>query len=217
MTSDQTPFSIAVTGHRDIRPQDVPALRREVANIFEILRRRMPGRPLKLLSGIAEGADQLVAEVAHENRLLLAAVIPMPLDTYREQMSPAAQQKLDQLDALADSRILLPLDGRTADELRASEQARAQCYEALALYLVRNSHALIALWDGHRSDKAGGTCRVVNYARFGSDPAGAHNVETHCEAVYHVMTPRLSNPAPAPEIRTSVLEPLPPPAGTNVI
>ena len=209
MTSEPKPFSIAVTGHRDLRPQDLPALRHEAANVFKILRDQMPGRPLMLLSGIAEGADQLVAEVARENGVLLTAVMPMPFDIYREQMPPAAQQKLDDLYALADSRILLPLDGRTPDKLRKSEEARAECYEALAYYLVRNSQTLIALWGGRPSNKAGGTCRVVNYARFGSDPAGAQHVESHCECVYHVMTPRLSKPASAEQIRTSALKCLP--------
>lgn len=206
MTPEQTPFSIAVTGHRDIRPQDATALRQEVANVFKSLRDRMPGRPLTLLSAVAEGADQLVAEVALQSGLLLTAVIPMPLDIYRNQMPSDVQQKLDELYALAESKILLPLEGRTSDELRTSEEARADCYEALALYLVRNSQALIALWDGHPSDKTGGTCRVVNYAQFGSDPAGAPHVESHCETVYHVMTPRLSNDGPAEEVRTTILE-----------
>ncbi len=206
MNQPQTPFSIAVTGHRDIRPQDVPALRQQVANVFKTLHDRMPQRPLQLLSGLAEGADQLAAEVAVENSVSLSAIIPMPFDIYREQMPPVAQQKLDRLYALAHSRLLLPLDGRTPDELRSNEQTRAESYEALALYLVRNSQALIALWDGHPSDKAGGTCRVVNYARFGSDPAGAPHVESHCEAVYHVMTPRLSDPSPAEEVRTTALD-----------
>lgn len=209
MIPEQTPYSIAVTGHRDLRPQDVPALRQEVANVFKTLRDRMPGRPLILLSGVAEGADQLVAEVARENGLLLTAVIPMPLDIYREQMAPVAQEKMDELYSLADSKVLLPSVGRTREELSTSEAARADCYEALALYLVRNSHALIALWDGRRSDKAGGTCRVVNYARFGADPAGAQRVESHCEAVYHVMTPRVRDKGPAEPIRTVVLAPGP--------
>jgi len=205
MPPDQTPFSIAVTGHRDLRPQDLPALREEVANVFTTLRDQMPGRRLTLLSGIAEGADQLVADEALENGVQLTAVIPMPLEIYRDQMPPIVQQRLNELYALADSRVFLPLEGRTPDLLKTSEEARARGYEALALYLVGNCQALIALWDGRRSDKVGGTCRVVNYARFGSDPAGAQSVESHCQAVYHILTPRLSHPGPAQPIHTSLL------------
>ena len=206
MTPESIPFSIGVTGHRDIRPQDIPALRAEIANVFSSIRQQSPGSALVLLSGLAEGADQLVAEVAHENGVLLTAVIPMPLDIYRQQMPPAAQHALDRLYALANSKVLLPLNGRASDQLRTSEEARAECYEDLALYLVRNSQAMIALWDGQRSDKVGGTCRVINYARYGSDPAGGGDVESHCEAVYHIMTPRLSNAEPAEPIQTTMLE-----------
>ena len=206
MTSGQPPFSIAVTGHRDLRPEDLPALCREVTTIFESIRSRVPGRPLTLLTGLAEGADQLVAEVAQQNGVLLTAVIPMPLDIYAAQLPPQAQQQLETLYAGANSIFRLPLDGRTPEQLKNSETARAECYESLAIYLVQHCQALIALWDGRRSDKVGGTCRVVNYARFGCDPAGAQHIESHCEVVYHVMTPRLSSKEAVGPVCTTVLD-----------
>jgi hypothetical protein len=204
--AQSTPFKIAVTGHRDLRPNDLPALRREVGAVFDSLREQMPGRRLMLLSALAEGADQLVAEVAREHGVQLAAVLPMPLDIYRDTMPPEQQQRLDSLYARADLRITLPLEDRTPDQVRDSEDARAASYESLAHYLVGNSQALIALWDGKPSDKAGGTCRVVDNARFGKTPGSGQLVESHCEAVYHVITPRLSNGDVADEVRTIKLD-----------
>jgi predicted RecB family endonuclease len=199
------PYVIAVTGHRDLRPQDVGALREAVRKILVGIRSRVAGRPLLLLSGLAEGADQLAAEVALELGVPLGAVLPMPLDIYRVQMPEAAQKKLDELLALAKMRVELPLEGRTPEHLRTSNDALAACYEALALFLVRHGQALIALWDGKHSDKPGGTCRVVQYARFGATESG-EKVETRCEVVYHVMTSRLSGKGPAEKIRTVTLE-----------
>jgi hypothetical protein len=199
------PYVIAVTGHRDLRPQDLAALREEVRKVLVGIRARVGSTPLLLLSGLAEGADQLVAEVALEVGVPLAAILPMPLDIYRVQMPEEAQKKLDHLLAQAEMRVELPLEGRTPEQLKTSNDALAACYEALALFLVRYGQALIALWDGKPSDKPGGTCRVVEYAGFG--PSGsAEKVETRCEVVYHVVTPRLSDQGPAEEVRTVTLE-----------
>jgi hypothetical protein len=82
---------------------------------------------------------------------------------------------------------------------------RAACYEALALYLARHGRALIALWDGKHSDKPGGTYRVVRYACFGKLPGGAPQVESRCEVVYHVLTPRTSGHGMPDEIKTVAL------------
>jgi len=199
------PYVIAVTGHRDLRPQDLAALREEVRKVLVGIRARVGSTPLLLLSGLAEGADQLVAEIALELGVPLGAVLPMPLDIYRVQMPEAAQKKLDELLALAQLRVELPHEGCTPEQLRTSNDALAECYEALALFLVRHGQALIALWDGKHSDKPGGTCRVVQYARFGATES-AEKVETLCEVVYHVVTPRLSGKGPAEKIRTVTLE-----------
>jgi hypothetical protein len=199
------PYVIAVTGHRDLRPQDLAALREEVRKILVGIRARVDGRPLLVLSGLAEGADQLVAEVALELGVSLAAILPMPLDIYRVQMPEAAQKELDELLARAEMRVELPLEGCTPEQLRTSNDALAACYESLALFLVRHGQALIALWDGKHSDKPGGTCRVVQYARFGAKES-AEKVETHCDVVYHVVTPRTSGKGTPLEIRTVTLE-----------
>jgi hypothetical protein len=193
---------MAVTGHRDLRPEDQGALRQEVGKVLAEVRRRMPATPLLLLSGLAEGADQLAAEVALEQGVLLAAALPMPLDIYRVQMPEEAQEKLAKLLALSEVTIELPLDGRTPEQIRTNNDVQAACYEALAHFLVGHCQALIALWNGRYSDKAGGTSRVVQYACFGASTASAERAESHCDVVYHVMTPRMSDDGAPEEIRT---------------
>ena len=54
------PLLVAATGHRDLRAQDLDALREEVRAVFVGMQNRMPNTPLVLLTGLAEGADQLV-------------------------------------------------------------------------------------------------------------------------------------------------------------
>jgi hypothetical protein len=199
-------YAVAVTGHRDLRPQDLEALRREIRDALKEIGGRAAGARLLVLSGLAEGADQLVAEVALEQGIALAAALPMPLDIYRTQMVEEAQKKLDELLGHCEVTIALPLKGLSLEQIRTSERARAICYETLARFLVERGRALIALWDGKLSDKLGGTCHVVHYARFGRYPGGAEQVESCCETVYHVVTPRLRDAEAAEEIRTVALD-----------
>ncbi len=200
------PFVVSITGHRDPRPQDLESLRHEITEVLTGFRSRMPHTPLLLLSGLAEGADQLAAEIALEQQMFLAAVLPMPLDIYRTTMSEAARAKLDDLLAKSALRIALPLEGRTLDELRTSEEARAGCYESLAAFLVRHGQALIALWDGKHSDKRGGTSRVVRNALLSALQNSPEEMEPRCRVVYQVVTPRLSGGLESvPRIRTVTL------------
>ena len=169
------------------------------------VRSHVPDRPLLLLSALAEGADQLAAEVALEQGITLAAVLPMPLDIYRVQMAEESLMMLDKLLALSDVEIAISLGSDTLEQISTSMDARAQCYEALARYLVCHADVLIALWDGRESEKLGGTCRVVQYARFSRAPGAKEIVESQCETVFHVITPRVSNKRPAQDIQTVTL------------
>jgi hypothetical protein len=112
------PFVVAVTGHRDLRAQDEEALRRQVGKVLAGFRERMPSTPLLVMSGLAEGADQLVAEVALEQGASVAVVLPLPLEIYKTQMSVAGWQRFEELRAQAALEVQLPLDGRSEEELR---------------------------------------------------------------------------------------------------
>jgi hypothetical protein len=199
------PFVVAVTGHRDLRPPDEAPLRCEVGNILAGLRSRMSSTPLLVMSGLAEGADQLAAEVALEQGAFLAAVLPMPLEVYKTTMSEEAQLRLDKLRAQAAIEIVLPVEGQTDEQLRDSEESRAACYEALALFLARQGQALIALWDGKHSDRRGGTSRVVHYVRTGAPQESTLSLGAHCGVVYHVVTPRSKGEPPPNALTTLTL------------
>jgi hypothetical protein len=200
-----------VTGHRDLRPDDVPALEAAVRKVLDKLRLGMKSTPLMLLSGLAEGADQLAARVALSCGVQLGAVLPMPAPLYRSTLDESAQAPFDALLAQASVVIVLPLGDVTEAQLAISADARADRYEALAVFLATHCHALIALWDGVPSTKKGGTAQVVRYMLEG--PPGGAEEEPLAGPVYHIQTARSSNAtAPAggaPEVRllTSLDEP----------
>src|SRR3954453_2787819 len=92
---DRLPLVIGVTGHRDLRDEDVARLEGEGAAIVTGLRRDFlrndPETPTIVLSALAEGADRLVARVALAQGARLIAPLPMPLDEYRRDFEPGLQ------------------------------------------------------------------------------------------------------------------------------
>ena len=91
------PFLIGVTGHRDLRPQDIAALEAAVHAVIEGFRKRLPSTPIILISGLAAGADQLVARVALRCGADLAAMLPMPDEVYKTTMDAKGQEGLREL------------------------------------------------------------------------------------------------------------------------
>jgi hypothetical protein len=78
------PLVVGVTGHRDLRPEDVPTLEDTVRRAFERIRHDCPDMPIILLTSLAEGADRLVARVGLHAGVRLVPVMPMPELVYLE-------------------------------------------------------------------------------------------------------------------------------------
>src|SRR6476661_8691333 len=78
MTLLASTLVVGVTGHRNLRAADVPALHGQVRAFFLDLRARYPALPISVLSSLAEGSDQLVAQVALELGLRVVAPLPVP-------------------------------------------------------------------------------------------------------------------------------------------
>lgn len=59
LRSDALPLVVAVTGHRDLVAGETTELRQKVREFLLELAERFPSRRLRLLSSLAEGADQI--------------------------------------------------------------------------------------------------------------------------------------------------------------
>lgn len=196
------PLVIGITGHRDLRSEDIEALESQVKGLFKRLWSDYPSTPLVVLSPLAEGADRLVARVAVESGAELAVPLPLPLSEYEKDFpSEASRQEFTALLSQAKSRFELPLvDGATMDNIRELGPTRELQYEAVGIYIARHCHLLLALWDGQFDGKTGGTSEVVRLRLAGtalassqsSAACGTHDVGPVC----HIVTPRRSNPRP---------------------
>lgn len=209
---DRLPLVIGVTGHRDLRDEDVPRLEAEVAGVIATLRRDYLGggddTPIIVLSALAEGADRLVARVALAHGARLVAPLPLPVDEYRRDFEPGLKPgnaaEFDALLAQATAAPVVPFTpGNSLSAVRADDRKRAEQYRAVGLFIVQHCHVLIALWDGDdRSMAAGGTAEIVKFKREGvpievSRSARASLDGSEIGPVVHIVTPRVKPGSPA--------------------
>jgi len=202
LSSSRAPLDFAVVGHRDVREEDAERLRSEVRTFFERFRvSRQDATPIRLVTCLAEGADQLAAEVALELGVQLVVVLPFPEDQYASRFEGSAPGKWESGRILGDYResaaewIELPWDGDIDDE-----EARRRQYTLAGVWLAKKSHAMIALWNG-REGRPGGTSEIVALKSRGEPPrilADDPDLDFSWNLtgpVYFIETPRCADPS----------------------
>lgn len=164
---DFLPLVIGVTGHRDLRPEELPALRAALDRVFADLQSLCPQTPLMLLSPLAEGADRLAAEtfLAGPGRRL-AVPLPLEIDQYRKSFTED-DGDFDRLLARAEKSFLIPGPADRPSGATVDYRLEPFCYQALGAYLAEHCHIIIALWDGRDSGKAGGCSQIVAHQLSG--------------------------------------------------
>jgi hypothetical protein len=202
--SPQLPIVLGVSGHRDIPAGDEAILQEAVKSIFADYRKRYPDTPLIMLTGLAEGADQLVARVALEFGVEIGAVLPLQVSEYeRDFVDPLTRQNFH--DLLAKSHWQVVVQPETVTDPREETQ-RNSCYAAVGHYICRHAQMLVTLWDGHDNGKVGGTAYVVRKFRkgFHSDDVDDGLLDfPDCGPVRHIWTRRIAGPDYVPnEIAT---------------
>jgi len=194
------PLIVGVTGHRDLLNDELDILKVSVRDFFNQVASAAPELTLSLISPLAEGADQLVAEVAMEMNIPVTALLPMPVDYYRQDFQGAALQKFNELLAVCDViELSLKSPGEAGSSL--DEDTKEQQYVKMGAYLAAHSHILLALWDGKDSHWPGGTSRVINFHQYDTmDPtkdgdylSPINFTEDESDLVYHIRCSRRSN------------------------
>jgi Ca2+/Na+ antiporter len=210
---DRLPMVIGVTGHRDLRDEDVPRLEREIAAIIGGLRRDYLGgdqeTPIIVLSALAEGADRLVAKVALAEGARLIVPLPMPIEEYRRDFEPGLKPgNMAEFDALLAQAIAAPVMPLHAslEAIRADGKKRAEQYRAVGIFITQHCHVLLALWDGDDQDMAaGGTAEVVTFKRDGIPLMVSGSPRASLDAsevgpVIEIVTPRMKEGSSAKEV-----------------
>src|SRR6185437_7547808 len=166
-----TPLVIGVTSHRNIPAREIEAIRARVRDLFARLQHEFPHSPLIVLSALAEGGDQLVAEEALRSGARLIAPLPLPRDLYERDFTDAAtRENFSALCARAQVIQLPLLPGHTAQGIERHGVERDRQYAQAGVFIARHCHLLLAIWDGKRSDRLGGTAQVADYFLSGAMP-----------------------------------------------
>lgn len=161
---------VGVTGHRAevLPPDSLPRLQDRVRHTLMLV--EQAGRDLlekerdcftkqapklRFVSPIADGADQIAADVALELGWELQVILPFERAAYRASLANhGARERFDEL--LSRSTCLLELPGDPAHGLEA--------YVMTGRATVAHSDVLIAIWDGLPPRGRGGTGEVVQLA-----------------------------------------------------
>ena len=163
-------LSVGVTGHRaEALPADgLAALRERIGAILTLVgdgARSLfdsetgcftaePAR-LRFVTPIADGADQIAAEVALDLGWELEAVLPFARDYYRSTLAnDEARTRFDGLLERAE-RVL---------ELPGEQGHETEGYAMVGRATVAHCDILIAVWDGLKARGRGGTGEVVELA-----------------------------------------------------
>lgn len=162
---------IGVTGHRLLNDAELPALRAQVQAFFHDLRSHYPQLPLVLLSSLAEGSDQLAAQVAIELGLRVIAPLPVPVELYRADFDTAEALATFERQLLQAEPLTLPvLNGNSLAGIASKGRERDQQYAQAGIFISSHCHILLALWDGRDSGFVGGTAQVVRFHLHGEMP-----------------------------------------------
>jgi hypothetical protein len=169
---------IAVTGHRDIPVEDIPRLKAAVFAELRIVGKAHLNSPLLMLSGLAEGADRLVASCALDMGWSVGAVLPLQQSDYEADFADEASR--------AEFRELL---SRSAWVRVAAPEStiRPTCYRLQGEWMVRHAAILLTLWDGKEENGEGGTAWVVGYFLGGSR---SRRQGANTDEFIHIMTRR---------------------------
>ncbi|MGV8931233.1 MAG: hypothetical protein ACOH1R_03845 [Luteimonas sp.] len=180
---DAIPLIIGVTSHRDLREAELDGLREQVGRLFARLHSDYPDLRLTVLSPLAEGGDQLVAQEGLRHGARLMVPLPLPVEMYLRDFKGDTQRQRF-LDLLAQGDALpLPLpENVPPQDLCQPGPLRDMQYARCGLYVADHCHMLVALWDGRPSHRLGGTAQVVAYY-LGEAMPGARDARTRIRQV----------------------------------
>ncbi|WHZ20507.1 MAG: hypothetical protein OJF55_002656 [Rhodanobacteraceae bacterium] len=179
------PLVVGVTSHRNIAANEIEAIRARVRELFAQLQREFPHSPLTVLSPLADGGDQLVAEEGLKLGARLVAPLPFARELYAHDFTDAAtRERFEALCAQAQLIELLLLTGHTRDAVSTPGEERNRQYAHVGMFVARHCNLLLAIWDGKPSHRLGGTAQIVEYFLAGTPPGGIERRRSRSPRLY---------------------------------
>ncbi|MFF5180657.1 hypothetical protein ACFY2Q_21735 [Micromonospora sp. NPDC000316] len=149
MTLDPRPVRVGITGHTNL----TPATERLVYDALRTELRRISERPVRGVTCLAAGADQVFARAVLATGGVYEVVLPAP--DYRERAIPVAGRPT--FDDLLGGAVEIVHTG--------FPHSGTAAYVAANRELLRRVQRLVAVWDGERGCHEAATDRTVAWAR----------------------------------------------------
>jgi hypothetical protein len=185
---------VAITGHRP-KSHKFPAssfdfVQQRLRDVFAVIDTTLAaivkhdgdkysGEPptVRLVSGLAEGADQMAVE-AMRDKWTLEAILPFPHESYADDFKQSASdghrdvsEAFESASKKASTTVAFPDDPLIRQEHLTRDEnpseywrRRTPGYIRLGRFLLRQTDVLVAVWDGEREEGPAGTAEVVRAA-----------------------------------------------------
>ena len=204
--AEGVPLVIGVTGHRDLLEAEQDQIKQRVRGFFAQMRESFPDLPLMVMTPLAEGADRIAAEVAHELGIPLVVLLPMPRHLYEHDFEGESLREFQTMRELGEQIELPLLPELTEADVVSQGAGRDLQYAQLGAYLAAHSHVLLAIWDGKPSNAPGGTGHVIKFHQHdvieliaeGQHRSPIDFTEDESDLVYHVVCSRQESGSPEP-------------------
>ena len=141
-----TPLLIAVTGHRTLSAEHAPTVAEQVRQALTDIQALMPHTTIRIVSGLAEGADRIVAQAGLDLGMEVEVVVAVPVGRYRSGFTAASRDDFDAF--LRSPGVALTEVPEGDDPGGGSVGKEAAPYVAVGRYLASRANLLFALWDG---------------------------------------------------------------------
>lgn len=179
------PLVVGVTSHRNLVAGEIDSIRMRVRGLFQRLQEECPHSPLTIVSPLAEGGDQLVAEEGLKLGARLIAPLPFARELYaRDFTDDPARARFEALCAQAHVIELPLLPAHNLDQVRRDGIERNRQYASAGMFIARHCHLLLAIWDGKPSSHLGGTAQIVRYYLTGDTPGQLDRRQAHRPQLY---------------------------------
>ncbi len=192
-------FAISISGHRNIHQDNIAQVEKDLTEQLKLLAENVGKKNLELITGLAEGADTIAANIAIKEGIYVRAILPAPKDIYRSDFKGKALTEFEKFIALgANSSSFtfeeIPLQPNAKKTDFSAYEDRKEIYVRLMDYIVRRSNIIIAIWDGNFLGAEGGTSEVVrSYLNLPASNKGSKieifnsNSEEQPEAISNVI------------------------------
>ncbi len=160
------PLFVSVRGHSDITENSAERVKEEVTKIFEELESFKNTR-IYLLTSLKMGSEMIATKIAMEKGLGIAPVLPMERDRYKQ----TSKEKPGFKEYCKDFDMILNSPGTLSPVLIETPKGKdgRDSHRNMSTFIIKNSHIMIAAWDGLPYSHDGGTFDTVRMANNGID------------------------------------------------